>query len=104
MDDHKIELEELYERLKTCSDGLSNEVATSRNLELGDNCLPAPKVTPGWILFMHEILNWFAIMLWVGSGLCVMSYFIEPAQGLSNIYLAAVLICVIILTGSITYM
>jgi len=43
-------------------------------------------------------------MLWVGSGLSVMSYFLEPEQGLSNIYLAIVLAAVIILTGSITYM
>jgi sodium/potassium-transporting ATPase subunit alpha len=43
-------------------------------------------------------------MLWIGSLLCVFAYFAEPSQGLGNVYLAAVLIIVIILTGSITYM
>lgn len=43
-------------------------------------------------------------MLWVGAALCVMAYFLEPSQGLGNVYLSIVLILVIFLTGSITYM
>lgn len=41
--------------------------------------LPAGKKTPAWILFIKELLNWFAIMLWIGSGLCIMAYFLEPS-------------------------
>ena len=76
MDDHKIELEELYARLQTSENGLPGNVAEMRNQELGDNCLPAPKKTPAWLVFIKELLNWFAIMLWVGSGLCILSYFL----------------------------
>lgn len=43
-------------------------------------------------------------MLWVGSGLCIFAYEMEPSQGLGNVYLAVVLIVVIFITGSITYM
>ena len=105
MDDHKISVEELLDRLKVDEkNGLSEEEASRRNVELGDNKLPEGKKTPAWILFIKELLNWFAIMLWVGGGLCIMAYFLQPSQGPSNIYLSIVLFAVIILTGSITYM
>jgi sodium/potassium-transporting ATPase subunit alpha len=71
---------------------------------LGDNTLPPGEKTPGWLLFLKEITNWFAIMLWIGGGLCIMAYCLAPSQGLSNVYLSIVLFIVIFLTGAITYM
>ncbi len=48
------------------------------------------------------MLNWFAIMLWVGAGLCVMAYFLDTTQP-SNLYLGIILIAVVIITGLITF-
>jgi sodium/potassium-transporting ATPase subunit alpha len=79
-------------------------MAIKRNLEEGDNKLPEKKKTPGWIRFLKEITNWFAIMLWVGSILCIVIYILQPLGNLPNLYLAFVLIIVILLTGVITYM
>ena len=78
-------------------------MATKRNAEEGDNKLPEKKKTPAWIRFLKEITNWFAIMLWVGSILCIVIYIVQPTGNLPNLYLAFVLMFVVILTGIITF-
>lgn len=104
MDEHKIPLDELVYRFGTnLETGMTTEMAIKRNLEEGDNKLPEKEKTPGWIRFLKEITNWFAIMLWVGSILCIIIYIIEPEGNLPNLYLSFVLIFVIILTGVITF-
>lgn len=52
---------------------------------------------------MKELTNWFAIMLWIGSVLCIVTYVIEPYGNLPNLVLGFVLIGVIIVTGIITF-
>lgn len=51
-----------------------------------------------------ELTNWFSILLWVGSILCIATYIIQPNQNLPNLYLGIILIFVILLTGAITFM
>lgn len=53
---------------------------------------------------MKEITNWFAIMLWVGSVLCVITFIVQPDGNLPNLVLGFVLIFVVLLTGVITFM
>jgi sodium/potassium-transporting ATPase subunit alpha len=52
---------------------------------------------------LKEITNWFAIMLWIGSILCIIIYIIQPTGNLPNLYLAFVLMIVVLLTGAITF-
>jgi sodium/potassium-transporting ATPase subunit alpha len=104
MDEHAIPIEELYYRYQVNPEiGLTTEAAVKRNLEEGDNRLPEKEKTPGWIRFLKEITNWFAIMLWIGSVLCIITYIIQPQGNLPNLVLGFVLIAVIILTGCITF-
>lgn len=104
MDEHRIPLEELCYRFGTSVEaGLTSEQAIKRNAEEGDNKLPEKKKEPGWLRFLKEITNWFAIMLWVGSILCIVIYIIQPTGNLPNLYLAFVLMIVVILTGCITF-
>lgn len=111
MDEHKIPLEELCYRFGTdlsagknlLISGLTTEMAIKRNAEEGDNKLPEKKKEPAWIRFLKEITNWFAIMLWVGSILCIVIYIVQPAGNLPNLYLAFVLMFVVLLTGAITF-
>lgn len=104
MDEHRIPLEELCYRFGTNLEaGLSTEQAIKRNTEEGDNKLPEKKKEPGWLRFLKEITNWFAIMLWVGSILCIIIYIIQPTGNLPNLYLAFVLMIVVLLTGAITF-
>ncbi len=83
--------------------GLSTEQAIKRNAEEGDNKLPEKKKEPAWLRFLKEITNWFAIMLWIGSILCIIIYIIQPTGNLPNLYLAFVLMIVVLLTGAITF-
>jgi len=77
MDDHKIEVSELLQRLKSGEDtGISTVEAQNRQKEFGMNKLPEGKRVPPWLLFLKELTNWFAIMLWVGSALCILGYFL----------------------------
>ncbi len=85
------------------SKGLSTEQAIKRNAEEGDNKLPEKKKEPAWLRFLKEITNWFAIMLWIGSILCIIIYIIQPTGNLPNLYLAFVLMIVVLLTGAITF-
>lgn len=103
MDEHRIPLEDLRIRLETdWNTGLTDAVAKQRNEQMGDNALTEKAKTPWWIRLAKEMLNWFAIMLWVGAGLCVMAYFLDETQP-SNLYLGIILIMVVIITGLITF-
>jgi sodium/potassium-transporting ATPase subunit alpha len=104
MDEHKIPMEELVHRFGTSLEaGMKTEAAMRRNAEEGDNKLPEKKKTPAWIRFLKEVTNWFAIMLWIGSILCIVTYIVQPFGNLPNLYLAFVLIIVILITGVITF-
>jgi sodium/potassium-transporting ATPase subunit alpha len=69
---------------------------------LGDNKLSEKEREPLWKKFLKEVSNGFAIMLWVGSILCILTYILQPSDP-SNMYLGIVLIGVILLTGYITF-
>lgn len=104
MDEHRIPLEELCYRFGTnLETGLTTDMALKRNAEEGDNKLPEKEKEPGWLRFLKEVTNWFAIMLWVGSILCIVIYIVQPTGNLPNLYLAFVLIFVVLLTGAITF-
>lgn len=106
MDEHRLELQQLAMRLKTSLvDGLTEEEATAKNLQLGDNKLTEKKKTPWWIKLVMEMLQPFSCLLWIAAFLCFGLYgFDRHATGAtSNIYLAVVLIFIILLTGGITY-
>jgi sodium/potassium-transporting ATPase subunit alpha len=69
----------------------------------GDNKLPEKDRISSLIRFLKEITNWFAIMLWIGSVLCIITYIIQPQGNMPNLVLGFVLIAVIILNGYITF-
>lgn len=103
MDDHRIPLEELKQRYQTdYNNGMTTAKATQLNQEFGDNKLSEKEREPLWKKFIKEVSNGFAIMLWVGSALCILTYVLQPDDP-SNMYLGIVLIGVILLTGYITF-
>ena len=46
--------------------------------------------------------NGFSLMLWAGALLCIVAYALSPTDA-SNLYLGAILIFVVVLTGLITF-
>ncbi|KAL4494140.1 hypothetical protein ABPG72_016096 [Tetrahymena utriculariae] len=103
MDEHKIDLEELYLRFKTNPvKGMSNARAVQLNQELGDNKLTERGKEPLWKKYIKEITTPFAILLWIAAIFCFVTYYLSPEDP-SNLYLGFVLIAVIFVTAQITY-
>ena len=93
----------LLARLKSdANKGISETEARTRNQQQGDNKLSEKKKAPWWVKLILEMVNPFALMLWVGAFLCILAYVLDPTDK-SNIYLGFILIFVVVLTGVITY-
>lgn len=108
LDEHKIPIEELYQRLQTNPDtGLSSAEARRRYERDGPNALTPPKKTPEWIKFCKNLFGGFALLLWVGAILCFIAYSIESAAeeepSNDNLYLGVVLTAVVVITGVFSY-
>lgn len=108
MDEHKITLEELAQRLGTNYEmGLTTERAQMVLARDGKNELTPPKTTPEWIKFCKQLFGGFSILLWIGALLCFIAYGIQAASyddvpG-DNLYLGIVLTAVVVITGIFSY-
>ncbi|PVD35794.1 hypothetical protein C0Q70_02758 [Pomacea canaliculata] len=108
MDEHKVPIEELYERFGTDPNtGLTPERAKEILLRDGPNMLTPPKTTPEWVKFCRLLFGGFSLLLWIGAILCFIAYGIEasayedPAE--DNLYLGIVLVTVVVVTGVFSY-
>ncbi|XP_071176809.1 sodium/potassium-transporting ATPase subunit alpha-like isoform X2 [Mytilus edulis] len=108
MDEHKIPLPELYERLGSDpNSGLTIEDA-KRILERdGPNALTPPPTTPEWVKFCKQLFTGFSLLLWIGAILCFIAYSIQASQDETppgdNLYLGIVLTAVVVVTGCFSY-
>nr|AEH68840.1 putative Na+/K+-ATPase alpha subunit [Macrotritopus defilippi] len=108
MDEHKVSIEELYQRLGTDpTRGLSPERAKEILLRDGPNCLTPPKTTPEWVKFCKTLFGGFSMLLWIGAILCFIAYGIQAGTyddppG-DNLYLGIVLTAVVVVTGIFSY-
>jgi len=103
MEEHRIGLEELFQKLEVNPEkGLSDAEAHERNLKYGDNALSGKAKTPWYILLLHEMTTFFAMLLWVGGILSILAYILDREDP-SNLYLGIVLFVVNILTAIVTY-
>ncbi|KAH9523799.1 hypothetical protein Btru_047069 [Bulinus truncatus] len=108
MDEHRIPLEDLYERFGADPEnGHSQEKAADFLLKYGLNQLTPPKTTPEWVKFCKNMLGGFNMLMWVASILCFIAYGIQLGQDPSapgdNLYLGVVLALVVLLTGTFSY-
>nr|XP_009861357.1 sodium/potassium-transporting ATPase subunit alpha-3 [Ciona intestinalis]XP_026694217.1 sodium/potassium-transporting ATPase subunit alpha-3 [Ciona intestinalis]XP_026694218.1 sodium/potassium-transporting ATPase subunit alpha-3 [Ciona intestinalis] len=111
LDEHKISLEELCERVKTDPvNGLTSSQAAEFLERDGPNALTPPKTTPEWIKFCKNLFGGFSTLLWTGAILCFIAYGIDAAtiknrENLSAdyLYLGFVLVAVVVLTGIFQY-
>ncbi|CAH1797437.1 unnamed protein product [Owenia fusiformis] len=108
MDEHKIPIEDLYQRLGTDPNiGLTVQRAKEILLRDGPNCLSPPKTTPEWVKFCKQLFGGFSTLLWIGAILCFVAYSIqastyEEPPG-DNLYLGIVLTAVVLVTGVFAY-
>ena len=82
MDEHKITLEELYQRLQLDNPehGLTAAKAKQVLERDGPNALTPPKQTPEWIKFCKQLFGGFALLLWIGAILCFLAYGIQAGS------------------------
>jgi len=108
MDEHKIPIEELYQRLCTNPNtGLTKDKAKEVLEREGPNCLTPPKTTPEWVKFCKQLFGGFSLLLWIGAILCYVAYAIQASNmddppG-DNLYLGIVLTAVVVVTGVFSY-
>ncbi|ESO03570.1 hypothetical protein HELRODRAFT_187047 [Helobdella robusta] len=108
MDDHKITLPELAQRLGTnLETGLTLQRVKEIQARDGPNALTPPKTIPEWMKFCKNLFGGFSILLWIGAILCFTAYSIlvstteDPSK--DNLYLGIVLTAVVVITGIFSY-
>ncbi|ESO04495.1 hypothetical protein HELRODRAFT_135885, partial [Helobdella robusta] len=75
MDEHKLPLNELVDKLGTDTEkGLTTQRAREILERDGPNQLTPPKTTPEWVKFCKQLFGGFSILLWVGAILCFVAY------------------------------
>ncbi|XP_045626278.1 sodium/potassium-transporting ATPase subunit alpha [Procambarus clarkii] len=108
LDEHKISLNELYQRLCVNPEtGLTQDEALRRIERDGRNTLTPPKHTPEWVKFCKNLFGGFALLLWIGAVLCFIAFSIEAASeedpNNDYLYLGVALLGVVIITGIFSY-
>ncbi|XP_042227097.1 sodium/potassium-transporting ATPase subunit alpha-like isoform X6 [Homarus americanus] len=108
LDEHKVPIEELFQRLSVNPDsGLTQAEALRRTERDGPNALTPPKQTPEWVKFCKNLFGGFSLLLWIGAILCFIAYSIEAVSeeepNNDNLYLGIVLTAVVIITGVFSY-
>jgi len=101
-DEHKIEIDELFDRLAASPDGLSNQEAARRLEILGLNTLKEAGKGSSIKKFFSQFANFFAILLIAGAMLSFLAEYWDPGQG--NLYIGIALGVVVILNGIFTFL
>uniref|UniRef100_A0A183CQW3 Cation_ATPase_N domain-containing protein n=1 Tax=Globodera pallida TaxID=36090 RepID=A0A183CQW3_GLOPA len=96
MDEHRIPLSDLCNLYETdLEKGMTSTHADFVLARDGPNALSPPRTTPEWVKFCKNLFGGFALLLWVGAGLCYVAYSVDaitlerPSK--DNLYLGIVL-------------
>ncbi|CAH1373892.1 unnamed protein product [Tenebrio molitor] len=109
-DCHIIPLEELCHRFSTDPvTGLTSDQAAEVLKRTGPNMLTPSKKRSEILKFLEALFQGFSGLLWIGSGLCYISVLVlymtseDNELDMDNVVLGAVLIIVVLVTGSFMY-
>jgi sodium/potassium-transporting ATPase subunit alpha len=100
-DEHKVSLEELFQRLGSRPSGLTTSEASERQLLCGPNSLEIKKRVSLPRKFARHLVNFFAVLLWLGAGLSFISERLSPGEG--SLYIGMALAGVVILNAVFTF-
>jgi sodium/potassium-transporting ATPase subunit alpha len=99
---HQVPIDEFIRRLGSHAEqGLSRAEAVARLKRDGPNSLTPRQQTPEFIKFLRQLTNLFAILLWCGAALSLVSEYVAPGQG--SLAIAVALIGVVLLNGIFSY-
>lgn len=99
--EHKLSLNEIYKKVISSAHGLSNVEAKRRQEQYGLNVLVAKEKTYVVLKFGKHLVNFFAILLWIGTILAFISEYLLPGEG--NFYIGIALASVVILNAIFTF-
>jgi len=108
IEDHKIPLHDLFNRLLTDPNtGLAEPQARAILLRDGPNKISAPLEPPTWVRFSKNIFGGFSFLLWLGALLCFAHYSIESGiyreVPSDNLVLGFALIVVVLISGTFSF-
>jgi len=98
---HKISLKEFYKTIDTTDKGLSTEEANKRLNKFGKNILVTKKKNSIIINYLKQFINFFAILLIIGSILSFFADYLYPGEG--NLYIGIALLIVVFLNATFTF-
>ncbi|KAI3641016.1 hypothetical protein MIR68_001894 [Amoeboaphelidium protococcarum] len=87
----------------TQSQGLSESLAEEKLAEHGPNMMSPPKSTPAYLKFLHCLFNQFNQLLIFAGILSFILYGIDPQNGISSLYVGAILILVALINSTIEF-
>ncbi len=85
-----LEIEEVFSRLVTSENGLTEEEARRRLSEFGFNEIKEIKKKPLPLRFFTQLTHFLAIILWIGAGLAFLSEYLRPGEGMLTLGFAIV--------------
>lgn len=101
MDVHKISLPQLFGSLQSSPSGISSQEAQCRLRQYGKNILEVKKKHLILIKFLKQFLNFFSLLLFIGSIIAFIAEFLDPGQGYD--YIGIALLLVIFLNSTFTF-
>lgn len=100
-DIHELSVEEAILNLESSKEGLSKDEVEKRFSSFGPNEIQEKRVTPLYVKLLKQFFNFFAILLWVASGLSFLGEYLAPGEG--NINLGIALVVVIFINAFFTF-
>lgn len=85
-----LETEEVFSKLVTSENGLTEEEAKRRLAEFGFNEIKEKKKKPLPIKLFSQLIHFLAILLWIGAGLAFLSEYLHPGEGMITLGIAIV--------------
>lgn len=100
-DIHELSVEEAIHNLQSSKEGLSKEEIERRFSSFGPNEIQEKRITPLYVKLLKQFFNFFAILLWIASGLSFLGEYLAPGEG--NINLGIALVAVIFINAFFTF-
>ena len=86
-------------------EGLTSHQALTKLKEKGENILTEKVGIPWYCVFLKDLTNFFAILLWTGSFLCFIGYGIQKDKtDKSNLSLGFVIALIVIMCATFSYL
>ena len=98
---HQVSLEDAFAMLHSRRSGLSADECAARLQEYGPNRLQHVPPSPLVRRVLAHFTHFFAVMLWVASGLALLAEFRMPGQGMGT--LAVAIVGVIVCNGAFSF-